>query len=167
MIIWLYYLLMLLFCFAGLFLVLLTLPGLWLMLASAALYARLTGHLGFRSLLALLALAMVGELLELVVGGVTTRRSGGGGLTIFGAGIGAVLGGIFLTFIPIPVIGTLIGVCLGSFLGATLVELLRGKRLGRSLRVGMGAGFGRFGGMVVKIMIGIVMLLLILIAGFP
>jgi len=167
MVVYLAFILTLLLGLAGLFLVILTLPGLWLMLAGAAVYAMFTHIFGFKSLLVLFVLAAAGELLELAVGGAATRRSGGGKLSIVGAVVGGVLGGIFLTFIPIPVVGTLVGVCLGSFFGAVFVELISGKRLGYSLRVGLAAGTGRLGGIIIKLMIGVVMLAVIMIAGFP
>ena len=65
--IWLYYILLLLLTVAGLFLVLLTLPGLWLITAAAGVYALLTHgiHLGFKSLLTLLILSLIGEVLEI------------------------------------------------------------------------------------------------------
>lgn len=42
-------------------------------------------------------------------------------------GIGAVLGGLLGSFIPIPVIGTLIGEAIGVFVGDLLYELILGK----------------------------------------
>ena len=52
--------------------------------------------------------------------------------------LGGVLGGLFLTgLIPIPVVGTLIGILLGTFVGAMGGELVGGKEIGRSALIGV------------------------------
>ena len=146
--IWLYYILLLLLTVAGLFLVLLTLPGLWLITAAAGVYALLTHgiHLGFKSLLTLLILSLIGEVLEISAGSAAAKQAGSSRKAM---------------------ILSIVGVCVGSFVGASILEMFGDQNAVHSIRVGWGAAKGRFQGMILKLAIGIVMSLLILIAAFP
>src|SRR2546428_4786670 len=101
-----YYLLLLAILLAGLFIAILGLPGLWLMVASAATYAWLTGghYIGKWVLITLCALALLSEIVELVASSIGTKKAGGSRRAALGAILGALLGGIFLSFIPIPLI---------------------------------------------------------------
>jgi uncharacterized protein len=167
--IWLLYILLLLITLCGWFLVLLLLPGLFLMTAAAAGYAAVTrGHfIGWRMLLFLLILTLIAELMEGYVGKFALHRAGGGRGAAYGAAVGGAAGGIFLTFIPVPIIGTIFGVCLGAFLGAAAMELLGGSGHRHSLGVGMGAVHARIGGIVVKLAIGFLLLVLIAVFAWP
>ena len=150
---WLYYLLLLAIDLVGLVLVGVTLPGLWLMLGAAALYSLLThgAFLGWRVLLILLLTAAAAEVGELYFGGAGAKQAGASKWGIVGGFIGAILGGIFLTFVPIPILNHVIGICLGTFLGAFAVEMLLGKPIDSSLRIGVGAAKGRLFGIVGKL----------------
>jgi len=66
-----------------------------------------------------------------------------------------------------PVVGTIVGACLGSFAGAFLIELAIGRTHEDSLKIGMGAAKGRFMGIIGKLAFGIAMLFVALIAAFP
>ena len=170
MIYWIYYLLLLIVLVGGLGLLVITLPGLWLMTGASCIYALLTHrrYIGLKTLIALLVLTLAAEGVELWLGGAAAKKAGGGRLGMVGGLAGGVLGGIFLTFlIPIPVIGTIAGICLGSFLGASALEYAGGKEIPDSLRVGAGAAKRRFMGIVSKLAFGIVMFLIALIAGMP
>jgi uncharacterized protein YqgC (DUF456 family) len=169
--VWLYFLLLLATDLCGLVLAAFTLPGLWLMLAGAAAYAWLTRarFLGEKTLIALLLLAAIAEIGEFVLGGAGAKKQGASRWGIAGSLVGAIVGGIFLTgVIPIvPGINTIIGICLGSFLGAFAVELLVGTPLNQSFKIGVGAAQGRLTGIAGKIAIGSAMFLLTFCAGFP
>jgi uncharacterized protein YqgC (DUF456 family) len=166
--IWLYYILLLLITVAGLILVACTLPGLWLLTAAAAVYALITHEqpLGFKTLLALLLLSLAGEGLELLAGGVAAKKAGGGRRGMVGGIVGGILGGIIGSFF-FPILLSIVGICIGSFVGAAGLELLGGKHPADSLGIGWGAAKGRFQGMILKLGIGFVMSLLVLLAGFP
>jgi uncharacterized protein YqgC (DUF456 family) len=112
-------------------------------------------------------MAVLGELLEMSLGGIVTRRAGGSSGAMTAAAVGGVAGGIFLTFIPIPVVSTIVGICLGTFLGAASVELLGGGKKIHSLSVGLAAVKGRLAGVIAKLVLGFAMFLLILIAAWP
>jgi uncharacterized protein YqgC (DUF456 family) len=166
--IWLYYILLLLLTVAGLLLVLLTLPGLWLITAAAGVYALLTHgiHLGFKSLLTLLILSLIGEVLEISAGSAAAKQAGGSRKAMIGGIVGGILGGIIGSFF-LPIVLSIVGVCLGSFVGASILEMFGNQNAVQSIRVGWGAAKGRFQGMILKLAIGIIMSLLILIAAFP
>jgi uncharacterized protein YqgC (DUF456 family) len=168
--IWLYYLLLVTVQFVGLALTLLTLPGLWLMVAAAAVYSWLTGgaYLGVYVLAALLAMALAAEFLEFIAGSYGARAAGGSKRSMLGAAVGAILGAIFLSFlIPVPVLGTLVGVCVGAFLGAAGAQVTKQGDVAHSVQVGVGAAKGRFLGVVIKLAFGAVMFLLIVWQAIP
>jgi uncharacterized protein len=167
--IWIYYLILLLVGLCGLVLAIFMLPGLWLMLAGAAGYALIShrAYVGDKTLIALLLLAGLAEVSDVFLGGAGAKQAGASGWGIVGGIVGAILGGIFLTFIPIPIVSTVIGICLGSFLGAAIVELAMGQSAGQSVRIGYGAAKGRFIGIVCKLSLGVIMFLIMLIAAFP
>jgi uncharacterized protein YqgC (DUF456 family) len=166
--VWLYYILLLLIGLCGLFVTLLGLPGLWLMVAACAGYAWVTKwniYVGWPSMIALLALAVLAEVVEFFAGAAGSKAAGGRTRGMIGAVVGAVIGGLALS--PVfPVVGTIFGACLGAFIGAALLEFYdRDAR--HALRVGMGAAKGRFYGIVGKLAFGVVMFLIILIAALP
>ncbi len=152
--------------FVCLLTVLLTLPGTWLMLAATALVAWLqlgNGMISPWTLTALLALAVVGELLEAFASSAGAKRAGSSRWGSFGAFVGGVLGAIVGTFvIPVPLFGSLIGACAGAAGGAILLEMLAGRPAGHSARVGVGAGVGRLAAVAMKFGIGFVMWIVII-----
>ena len=165
-----YYILLFVILLIGMVLAVMTLPGLWLMLAAAAGYAWLTHwhYIGWKTLLALLVIAGLGEAVELAFSASGAKQSGGTRRGAWGALIGGVLGGLFLTaLVPIPIIGTLIGVCLGTFLGAMIGELSGGREAMDSAFVGVGAAKGRLMGTLAKVALGGIMFAMILVVGFP
>jgi uncharacterized protein YqgC (DUF456 family) len=164
-----YYILLFLLLLTGMAITVMTLPGLWLMLASTAIYAWLTDwqYIGWKTLLTLLILAGLGEVVELAFSAGGARQSGAGRRGTWGALIGGLLGGLFLSFIPIPVISTLVGVCLGTFLGALIGELSGGREFSHSAIVGVGAAKGRLMGTLAKVAIGGIMLAITLWIALP
>jgi uncharacterized protein YqgC (DUF456 family) len=166
--VWVYYLLLLVASCIGVGFTVLTLPGLWLIVAASAAYAWVTGglYLGLKTLIVLLALAAAAEAGDLVLGGRGAKRAGGSGWGILGGTLGGIAGGIFLTAL-VPVLGTIIGICVGTFAGTFGAELLMGKPVLHSLRIGGHSAKGKLIGIAAKITTGVVMLLIVLVAGFP
>jgi len=78
-----------------------------------------------------------------------TRRFGGSKKAGWGAVAGTIIGLIFL--------GPL-GILIGPFLGAVLIELLQGKEIIKACRAGLGTLLGIFSGTVVKLVIEILMI---------
>lgn len=168
---WLYYALLLLLALAGLALSLLSLPGLWLIVGAAAVYALLTHgtYMAIWGLVALFLLATLSEILEIALSGLTAKRAGGTKRAMIGAITGGVAGAIAGTaLIPVPLVGTVAGACAGSFVGAFGVELLWvGKTARDSFRVGSGAAAGRFLGLLVKTAVGVVMIAVVAVWALP
>ena len=167
---WVYYATLAVILLCGLLLNVLTLPGNWLMLLALVGYAWLTGfntHVGWAPLIALLVLATLGEIVEFFAAGSAASKLGGSRWGTVGAILGGLLGGIFLTFIPIPVIGTLAGVLIGTFLGAAAGELIAGKEVGSSVVIGGAATKGRLYGTLLKLAFGIVMFIVAMVTALP
>jgi uncharacterized protein YqgC (DUF456 family) len=141
---------------AGLVLIPLGLPGLWVMVGVLLLYGWLTD---FRSLsVALIAivlgLALVGEIIESWLGFRFAKRYGGSNRSGWGALIGGIVGAI--VGVPVPVIGSVIGAFLGSFLGAALFEYTASRRLDVATRAGWGSVVGRAAAAAAKIALGVI-----------
>ena len=167
---WLYYLILFIVLIAGWLMTIVTLPGLWLMAGALAAFGLITGwdrYVGWHSVIAMLVLAGIAEVIELGAGAAGSKVGGGRRRGMIGALIGGVVGAICLTgLVPIPVVGTIIGVCLGTFLGAAIAEL-SDRGVGHSMRVGAGAAGGRLAGILAKLAFGFLMLLVGMIAALP
>src|SRR3954470_23043571 len=124
---WLWYLLLLTVQVFGLLFTALGLPGLWVMVAAVAGYAWVTTfnvYVGWPGLLTVLALAVVAEIAEFAAGSAGAKQAGGSRRAMVGAIVGALIGGfLFTPLVPIPIVGTIFGVCAGAFVGAALVEM--------------------------------------------
>ncbi|QOV88080.1 DUF456 domain-containing protein [Humisphaera borealis] len=167
---WLYYAILALLLICGLVLNVLTLPGNWLILLCAFLYGWVTGwaYVGLYTMIALLVLATVGEVVEFLAAGRATSKIGGSRWGSVGAIVGGLAGAIFLTgLIPIPVVGTLIGVLAGTFLGATLGEWIAGKKVYHTIVIGAVATKGRLYGTILKVVFGFVMFIWAMAMALP
>ncbi len=119
-------------------------PGNWLMVVATALYSYLApgAAIGGRVLVALLALAAVGEIVELVAGALGVAKAGGSRRGAVLALVGSMVGGVVGIFIgvPIPLIGSLVAAVLfaglGAMAGAVLGETSAGRGLGASWQIG-------------------------------
>ena len=138
----------------SLVLIVLGMPGLWVMVASAVVYNMIVpgDPIGWVTLVAVGVLALVAELLEFTLSGRYARKYGGSRR----AGWGAILGGIVGAMVgfPVPIIGPIIGAFVGSFLGALIAELTAGASPGDATRVAKGALIGRVVSTMLKIGIG-------------
>jgi hypothetical protein len=152
----------------GFFLTLLTLPGNWVMILATCIYARLTDwrFIGWRTMLVLVGIGIVGEVIDLLAGSIAAKSAGGTKRGAIGALLGGIVGGIVGAGI-IPILGVIIGVVVGAGAGALILEFGSGRSLGDSARVGLGAARGRFMGMLVKIGLACVVFLIGVFGGFP
>ena len=154
---------------ASLLVALVGFPGLWLMTAIAAVYSLFTReqYIGARTLLLLLLLSLIAELLDLLVAGAAARRAGGGKKAAIGAVVGGIVGGLLFSIIPIPIVATILGIAVGTFVGAAGMELYGGGEVEHSMRVGVGAMKGRAYGFAGKLAVGVFMVLVIVWMGWP
>lgn len=141
------------------------LPGNWLNLVVVACYAWLFPagqRLSISGWIvgAVLLLAVLGEVLELVAGAAGAARVGASRrsavLALAGSLAGSLLGAVI--GLPIPLIGSVVAIVLGAGLGAMggamLGERWKGRSLDTSWQVGQAAFWGRLLGTAGKLTAG-------------
>lgn len=154
---------------AWLVLTLLGLPGNWLMIITAALVAWWVDDpmIGRWVFVAVVGMAAMGELVELLAGAIGSKRSGGTRWGAMGALLGGIAGALAGTLlIPIPVVGTILGAAGGAFAGATALELASGRARAEAVRAGRGAAIGHVTGNLTKFALGCAIWLTLTIAAF-
>ena len=152
---------------AGPLLILLGLPGTWLLLALAGLAEWITEPrlFGTPVLVIAVALAVAGEVWEALSSSVRARRAGAGRRGSIGAlagGIGGALLGTML--IPIPVVGTLIGGGLGAFALSSGLERSGGQSADSAFRIGRAAATGHMIALAGKLIAGLVVYVMLVTA---
>ena len=155
--------LLLVLSLAGLAMIPLGLPGLWVMVAGILAYGWLTGFhsVGVVTIGLVLALAFLGEIIEYWIGFRFAKRYGGSTRSGWGALLGGLVGAVI--GVPVSIIGSVIGAFIGSFVGAALFEYTYSRHAGVATRAGWGAIVGRAAGAAVKIALGVV---IAVVAGF-
>ena len=150
------------------------LPGNWLIVGAAALFAWLAPKSEHDGLLwmtvgAVALLALLGEVVEFAAGAVGAKRHGGSRRGVMLAMTGAMLGSIIgaMAGVPVPVVGPLIGAVLGgglgAFGGAYLGESWKGRNYHDTMAISTAALVGRVLGTAAKLLLGLVMLVVITI----
>lgn len=182
---WLQYPVALVFAVLGLacvLLVIIQLPGTWVMLG-LALVVEWTDRLYLPAdhrqtfdwwvLLGCLGLAVIGEIVEFVAGMVGARKGGSTARGMWGALIGGIVGVFVFTplfvVIPLlgPLLGTFFGAVLGTFVGALIGELsAEHATLDGSMRPAIGATIGRVIGTTSKVGIAAAMWLVLTVSAF-
>ena len=153
-------------CWVG---ILFGLPGTWLMILFSVLLKWWQPDqfmVSWTVLGVAVGLAVLGEVLEFVLGAAGSRRAGGSTRGAVLALVGSIIGGIMGTALPVPLVGTMLGACLGAFVGALLGNLWTGRTLFQSFTAGRGAAVGWFWGTVAKLAIGAIIVVLLAIAAF-
>jgi uncharacterized protein YqgC (DUF456 family) len=172
---WLYYMsavLLILACGAGWLGTLLTLPGNWLIVLFAALFAWLfpaeAGRgIAWATVGWLVGLAVVGEIIEFASSAAGAAKQGASRravlLSLVGAVVGTVLG--LAVGMPIPVIGPIVvavlGGAIGAFVGAYVGEWHAGRAEADRFAVGQGAFVGKLWGTLGKLVAGAIMLVVV------
>jgi uncharacterized protein YqgC (DUF456 family) len=146
-------------------LVVIGLPGTWILIGLAVAVELLDQHylaadlpetFGWWMIGTCVALAGIGEILEALAGAAGTKAGGGTSRGMIGAMVGGLVGAILFTpLIPVPVVGTLIGALIGTFAGAVIAEstgpAARDRR--SAFRAARGATVGRLLGTIAKAVI--------------
>jgi uncharacterized protein YqgC (DUF456 family) len=150
----------------SLILIVLGLPGLWIMVASAVVYNMIVpgDPIGWVSLIAVAVLALIAELLEFSLTGRYARKYGGSRRASWGAILGGIIGA--MVGFPVPIVGPVIGAFVGSFIGALVGELTGGASAGDATRVAKGALIGRVVSTMLKIGIGVTIGIWIFVAAW-
>lgn len=144
--------------FLGIFLTVLGLPGTVLIVFDVMAYALATGfaQIGFKVILILVAMAIVAELLDFLLGMASAVRFGSSRGGMWAALIGSLAGAIILTPFFLG-LGTLIGIFLGGGVAVFAAEMLQRRKLKPSFRAGLGAMLGRMAGVAVKGLLSVTM----------
>lgn len=160
-------------------LVVLGLPGNWLMVATTAVVvwwqwgtpattsgpAAVNAMFSLATLITVVVLAIIGEVLEFVAGLLGSKRAGGSRAGAMGALGGGIVGAIAGTPL-LPIVGSLIGAAVGAFAGALVLELWYGRKMRESVQSGVGAGVGRLVGTGIKLAVGVAIWLVVAVATF-
>jgi uncharacterized protein YqgC (DUF456 family) len=158
-------------------LVVVGLPGAWLLVATAvaidllqSLWMPAGAPFVFHPLtiLAAVVVATAGEVLELVLSAAGARRFGASRAGMIGSVIGGVLGALVGTCtIPLPVLGTIAGALIGTAAGAVLGEVAGGKKpLKDTAGPATGAVIGRVLGTLAKLPCAAVVFVILAVAAF-
>ena len=150
---------------AGWFASLLGLPGNWLIvvLGVCCWWLPEPGSrmaIGDLSLVAIVAIALIGEALEFFAGALGVQRLGGGTRSAVLALVGSLIGAVggFMLGSGVPVVGNVIASLVGSALGACVGSIIGERSLGQawehSLQVGGAAFWGRILGTIAQALCG-------------
>ncbi|MCW5893162.1 MAG: DUF456 domain-containing protein [bacterium] len=145
----------------GLLLIPLGLPGIWLQVAACAgvVLASDGVRLGWGWVATFAGLAVVGEVVEFLLGQWGARRFGGSHAAGWGALVGGIVGA-FVGGIPIPVLGAVVMSFVDTFAGAIAGEMWARRHGAPDLRIGVGAVLGRAVGVATKLALALVILIL-------
>jgi len=132
------------------------LPGAPLILLGAFIYAWHTDFvvITLGTLIVLLILTLFSQALDYVASVIGAKKFGG---SRWGMG-GAFLGGIIGLFL-----GGILGIIIGPFLGALIFELIHGRGMTASFKIGLGTLVGFLGGALGKVVIAMIMIGIFLI----
>ena len=148
----------------GLVVIPLGLPGTFVIFGAALVYGlatRFGGAITWPMLLILLAMAVLAELVEFLLGTFTVLRFGASRWGVLGTLAGGILGAAWGSA-ALPVFGTLLGAFAGAFLGAFILEYMHRQDRAGAARAGLGAFVGRVLGISVNLSCAIAMVALIL-----
>jgi uncharacterized protein YqgC (DUF456 family) len=142
-----------LLCAVGIGLCCLTLSGTWLVTLAALIAVPLSGDAfpGIGAVLGFAGVCVAVEVGENLAGYLGVKQRGGSGWAGVAAAIGGLGGLLAGSLIPAPVLGSLLGMLAGCFLGALGVEWRRLKRSRPALRIAFGAVVARIAVLLLKV----------------
>jgi uncharacterized protein YqgC (DUF456 family) len=131
-------------------------PGGWIALGVIAVYDAATGFstIGWRWLLGMVVILLVGELIESLLGIVYVARKGASKWGVLGTFIGGLVGAIGGSFI-LPFIGSIIFGFVGAFVFAVVFEYIYYRSMDRALQTGFFAFIGKLTAMFVKVLLSL------------
>lgn len=149
-------------------LIVLGMPGLWIMIASAITYNIVVPPprpMSWLSVIGIVVLGVVAEVLDFSLAGKYARKYGGSRKAAWGAIIGGMIGAFI--GVPVPIVGPVIGALIGSFAGALIGEVRHGGDAGAATKVATGALIGRVLGTVIKVGLGFAVAIWIFFSAMP
>jgi uncharacterized protein len=140
----------------------LSIPGNFIVVLDTIWYGLATDFSRFSTsfLITLLIIAVAVELLEYVIIAFGARRYGATKLGVVAAIVGGILGSISGFFFS-PVLGAILGGFVGVSVGTLGIELIRGKSFKDALHATLGAILGRVGGLTVKAIGSVTMVVMV------
>ena len=140
----------------------LSIPGNFIIFLNTLWYSIATNfnQIGISFLITLLIIAIFVEFLEYLVIAFGARRYGATKLGVIAAilgGIGGSISGFFFS----PVLGAIIGGFIGVIIGTMTIEIMRGKNVNDALYATFGAIIGRVGGLSVKAIGSVTMVVIV------
>jgi uncharacterized protein YqgC (DUF456 family) len=140
----------------------LSIPGNFVLFLNTAWYGAVTNftEFSFTFLLTIFAIAVGVELLEYFIIAFGARKYGASRWGVVGAilgGIGGSISGFFFS----PIVGAVVGGFIGVTIGTISIELLRGKNIHQASYAALGALLGRVGGLSVKAIGSVTMVVII------
>lgn len=139
----------LLLCLLGILLSSLAFSGTWIVFGAAVIAYLTAGVPSLGALIVFVVLCIFAELAEAVAGYRGVQKRGGSKWAGFAALVGGLIGAGAGTAI-LPIIGTLLGILLGSFALAYFAEWLRLKHHGKAAHIALGALWARLSIMLFK-----------------
>lgn len=131
-------------------------PGGWIAFGAIIVYDIATGFtaVGWRWLIVMAVILLIGELIESFLGIVYVARKGASRWGVLGTFIGGIAGAIAGSFI-IPFIGTIIFGLVGAFVLAVVFEYIYYRSMDRALQTGFFAFIGKLTAMFVKVVLSL------------
>lgn len=144
-------------------LVLITMPGTWILLAVVLVFQAFQGDLVEWSTLGVCAgLAMLGEIIEVVASALGATKVGGSKRAAVGSIVGALVGAVVAAPWLFP-ISPILGGAVGAGLGALMAEkTIKERGWKHSAKVGTGAAVGRLIATVCKSAIAAIVAIIIM-----
>ena len=143
-------------------------PGGWIGLGIIFIYDLILKFtvVGWQWWIVLVALMVVGEIVEAFLGTVVVLKKGASKWGAVGAFAGGIIGAILGTSI-LPVIGSVIFGLLGAFSGAVLAEYIQYEKLDDALKTGFWAFMGKLWAYAAKYAIAMAVLVIFIVRSWP
>jgi uncharacterized protein YqgC (DUF456 family) len=143
---------------AGLIMIILGLPGTFIIVIAALIYGFVT-QFSYITIWGFIFLMLIAIGLELIEAGITwaaIQKTGASKRTFFGAVLGSILGGFWGTF-TLPIVGTILGVIVGAASGAILTEWILTRDARHAVFAGIGVFVGSVSAKIIKFLGGLAM----------
>jgi len=156
---WIFFIL---FWIIGIIIIPFGLPGTFVIVVDALIFAWLTNFqpITWEFLGILLGLSIIVELIEFFLSAAAAKKYGSSKWGMWGAIIGGFFGAFLATPFA-PILGTIFGAFIGAFLGAFVFEYIRDSDVNRALKSGWGAFLGALTGRFLKLIVAIAMIVMI------
>ena len=131
-------------------------PGGWIAFGAIVIYDIATrfSAVGWKWLVVMAVILLVGELIESLLGIVYVARKGASRWGVLGTFIGGIVGAVAGSFI-VPFIGSIIFGLIGAFVLAVVFEYMYYKSLDRALQTGFFAFIGKLAAMFAKLVLSL------------